>query len=319
MYVGIDIGGMSLKAGLVDEHYHLIDSLACPVDPRHADFEQYLAERLWLLTQQLLAKNELTAAHISYVGAGVPGPVDPASKTILFTPNLPLTLVPLGQLFQAYSPVPLLLGNDANCAALGEYYAGSGRGAQSMVMLTLGTGVGSGLILDGKLYTGFNGAAAEAGHLLIEMDGRPCGCGRRGCLESYASASALIRDTIDAMLTNRNSLLWEVAGGSLDNVTGQTPFSAKHMGDPAAIQVCQQYIHYLSEGIINIINLLQPEIICLGGGVSRADDEDLLIPLRQTVDSRNMSKHSQKHPQIVKSALGNDAGIIGAALLGLSE
>ena len=317
MYIGIDVGGTSLKAGLVDKNFQIVDRAAVPVDPRWENFVDYLAEEMKVLAFTLMDRNDLDEKEIPFIGAGFPAPVDPGKGLILLTPNLPLTMAPIVEVFKKHCNIPLLIGNDANCAAFGEYHAGAGRDIRSMAMLTLGTGVGSGVVLDGKLYTGCNGTAAEAGHVLVKIDGRQCGCGRKGCLEAYASATALRRDTINAMLETPNSLLWDEAGGSLDRVTGETPFDAMHRGDEAAQKVVANYIHYLAQGIVNLINVLQPELVCLGGGVSNASEEDLYLPLRKEVNEYTMAKFSPIKTRIERAVLGNNAGIIGAALLGL--
>lgn len=317
MYLGIDIGGTSFKAGLLDDSFQIVDMATCPADRSPQDYGDYLAREMASLTDTLLSRNN-AGDKVSYVGAGIPGFVDPATGQIMFTPNLPLKDVPICSLFQRYSSLPLLIGNDANCAALGEYHAGSGKDASSMLLLTLGTGVGSGFISEGKLYTGWNGAAVEAGHMLLVMDGRPCGCGRKGCFEAYGSATALIHDAQDAMGKDPDSLLWKTAGGSLDGVTGKSVLEAKRLGDATAEAVWRNYLHCLAQGIINAINVFQPELVCIGGGISNAGEEDLLIPLQRSIEGHTMAQGSPKQPRLRKACLGNDAGIIGAALLGLS-
>lgn len=315
MYLGIDVGGTSFKAGLVDENYRIVDKEVCEAAKGVDNYGEYLAESMAALCRELLDRNDAWD-KVSGVGAGMPGFVDPDEGVIMFTPNLPLIKAPIRDIFRAKSPLPLYIGNDANCAALGEYYAGSGSSANSMLMITLGTGVGTGLIVNGKIYTGWNGAAVEAGHLLLVMDGRMCGCGRRGCFEAYGSATALIGDAREAMRKNSSSLLWQTSGGSLDGVNGKTILAALRMGDRAAGSVWQDYLRYLAQGIINAINAFEPELICLGGGISNASDDELLIPLREAIDGATLAKGSSKQTKLTRAVLGNEAGIIGAALLG---
>ena len=219
-------------------------------------------------------------------------------------------------MFQEHLDIPVHVGNDANCAALGEYYAGAGKQYSSMVLITLGTGVGTGIILDGKMWTGCNGAGAEGGHIVVRPDGIECGCGRKGCLEVYASASGLIRMAREQMQTEKESLLWTLAEGDEMKVTGRTVFAAAEQKDLAAGKVLEEYVDVLSDGCLNIINLLQPEAIVLGGGISGAADKLLLNPLREKTYGRDLARYSSPKTQIVKAELGNDAGIIGAAFLG---
>ena len=206
------------------------------------------------------------------------------------------------------------LDNDANCAALGEAVAGVGRGVSSFVAITLGTGVGSGIVLDGKIVTGVNDGAGEMGHMVIVADGERCTCGRRGCWERYASATALIQQTKDAMHHDMDSKMWELVGGDINRVSGRTSFDAMRAGDKTAKKVVDKYIFYLAVGIINIVNALQPEIICIGGGIGH-EKENLLVPLRKYVARERYSIHADRQTEILSAQLGNDAGIIGAALL----
>ena len=185
--------------------------------------------------------------------------------------------------------------------------------------MTLGTGIGTGIILNGRIHTGINGCAGEGGHIVIVHGGEPCTCGRRGCWERYASANALIRQTRAAMEAHRDSAMWEVSEGSLDRVDGRTAFEAMHRGDAAAKAVVERYRDYLADGLANYINIFQPEVIALGGGVSGARDEDLLLPLREMVLEMCFGREADRHTRLVKAKLGNDAGIIGAALLGLER
>ncbi len=204
--------------------------------------------------------------------------------------------------------------NDANCAALGEAYAGCGNGAQDFVAITLGTGIGSGIIANGKIINGVNLAGGEFGHMVIVMDGEQCTCGRKGCWEAYASATALIRQTEESMKLHPDSIMHELAAKE-GKVTGRTSFDAMRMGDIAGIRVVNNYIKYVACGLINIVNALQPEIICIGGGICN-ENETLLKPIRNYVQAERYSIHSKLQTKIVKAQLGNDAGIIGAAILG---
>ena len=209
----------------------------------------------------------------------------------------------------------IYLENDANAAALGEYAAGAGKGSQSMVAITLGTGVGGGAVLNGKLYTGFNYAGMEVGHFVIEYGGRLCTCGRKGCFEAYCSATALIKRTREVMEEHPDSLLWQLAG-SLEGVDGRTPFDAAAQGDAAAGKVIDEYVNYLGCGVASLVNIFQPEVFCIGGGPS-AQGETLMAPVRYILNREDYARNSVRRTRLVRAALGNDAGIIGAALLPL--
>ena len=209
----------------------------------------------------------------------------------------------------------IYLENDANAAALGEYAAGAGKGSRSLVLITLGTGVGGGAVLDGRLYTGFNHAGLEVGHMVIEHGGRPCTCGRLGCFEAYCSATALIKRTREIMAEDRSSLLWQIAG-DLEHVNGRTPFDAAARGDAAAGKLIDEYIEYLACGVASLVNIFQPEVLCVGGGPS-AQGETLLAPVRYILDREDYARNNVRRTRLMGAALGNDAGIIGAALLPL--
>ena len=205
--------------------------------------------------------------------------------------------------------------NDANCAALGEAQAGSGHGAKDFIAVTLGTGVGSGVIINGKIVAGVNNAGGECGHSVIVVDGEPCTCGRKGCWEAYASATALINQTKAAMEKYPDSVMHELVKANGGKVDGRTAFDAMRRGDIAGIKVVDAYVKYVACGLINLVNIFQPETICIGGGICN-EGETLLRPLRRYIDSERYSVYSKIQSKIVKAELGNDAGIIGAALLG---
>lgn len=309
MYVGIDVGGTNLKAGLVDEAGRLLAMRKIPLGPFQG--KEYFVRRLAELTAQVSRDGGVAPGDLEYVGMGIPGAV--AEGNILYTCNIPLANVPIERLFSQYLDVPVLLENDANCAAVGEYFCGAGRGTKNFAVVTLGTGIGGGFILGGKLYAA-SGMSGEVGHMVVERNGAVCNCGRRGCWETYASATGLIRMTKEAMEGNRESLLWEESKGGTA-VSGRTAFAAALRGDVAAKALCETYVDYLAAGIVNLLNILQPEVLAIGGGVSEAEDELLLTPLREIVDRESYAAHCGGKATVVKAELGNDAGIIGAALL----
>lgn len=309
MYIGIDVGGTNLKAGLVDEAGHILVTEKTPLGtfPGAEGFAQKLAE----LAAAVMKKGGAAREEVSYVGIGIPGAV--ADGVILYTANIPMEHVPIEALFRQHLDLPVLLGNDADCAAVGEWVCGAGRGTRDFLVLTLGTGIGGGLILGGRLYAG-QGAGGEVGHMVVEKDGAPCNCGRRGCWEAYASATGLIRMTKEAMAVHPESALHALAAEG--GVEGRTAFQAAGDGDETALAVCRSYVSYLAEGVTNLVNILSPEVVAIGGGVAAAPEALLLHPLRETVARECYARHTGRQPRIVPAELGNDAGIIGAALLG---
>lgn len=308
MYIGIDVGGTNLKAGLVNEAGQIVAAERTPLDFKTV--EQF-AETLADLALAVMKTGGVQACDVEYVGVGIPGAVK--GGDILYTCNIPLRDVPLSDLFRRKLALPLLLENDANCAAVGEWLCGAGRGVSDFAVITLGTGVGGGFVLNGKLYSG-GGMVGEVGHMVIEKGGVPCNCGRRGCWEAYSSATGLIRMTREAMEAHPESLLHQVAAEN-GGVEGRTAFSAAEAGDETALGVCKTFVEYLAAGVTNLVNILQPEILAVGGGVAGAPEHLLMEPLRRIVEAECYPRHTGKLPRILRAELGNDAGIIGAALL----
>ena len=313
-YIGIDIGGTNLKAGLVDESYQITAAKKMPL--QFESMEQ-MGDVLARMAMDLIEENHIPREQVASVGMGFPGPVDDRKGVVIKTVNIPIRSMPVAEMFHRHWDVPVHLGNDADCAALGEFYHYEDKNIESLILVTLGTGIGTGIILNGKIHTGLNGCAGEGGHTVIVHNGEPCTCGRRGCWERYASATALVRQTRAAMEANRDSAMWELSGGELSGAGGRTAFEAMRRGDAAARAVVDQYLCYLAEGLSNFVNIFQPEVICLGGGVSNERTEDLLDPLQSVVLEQCFGREADRHTQLVKAKLGNDAGIIGAALLGL--
>jgi len=310
-YIGIDIGGTNLAAGLVDREGAILGRASRPVDKQMDGAA--LCVQCVELARQTAREAGVPPEQVEAVGVGVPGLVDNREGKIAYTPNMPFLDFPFRDAFRRGWEIPVYLGNDANCAAIGEYWAGAAKGCDPAVVITLGTGIGGGMVSNGKVFTGFANSGMEVGHMPIVPGGVVCGCGRRGCWEAYGSASALIRQTREAMRAHPDSALWRLCGGELDKVTGRTPFQGALERDRTALAVLEQYREWLTQGLVCLINVLQPEIICLGGGVSNAEEELLLLPLRELVKDRCFDP---KHPtRLVRAALGNDAGIVGAAML----
>ena len=309
LYIGIDVGGTNLKAGLVDETGKILAVERCPLNFQGP--EQF-AEDVARLAASAAGKGGVAPESLAYVGMGLPGAV--SGGDILFTTNIPMKDVPIERLFRRHLDLPLLLGNDADCAAVGEFFCGAGRGTRDFAVVTLGTGIGCGLLLGGKLHGG--PASSEAGHLVICHGGELCNCGRRGCWERYASATALVQQTKAAMAAHPESLLHAIAAENGGVVEGRTAFQAAQAGDETALAVCRQYVEYLADGTISLINILRPEAVAIGGGVAAAPEHLLLEPLREIVARESFSSHGGITTRVLRAELGNDAGIIGAAMLG---
>ena len=309
--IGVDLGGTNIAVGVVDENMKIIGrgkvKTRCP-RPAAEIFDDIAVAVGMAVKDAGISMDDVVS-----VGVGTPGSVNKTNGYIEFSNNLEFNQVPAKEMLEERIGKTVFLDNDANCAALGEAIAGVGNGVENFVAITLGTGVGSGIIVNGKIVVGVNYCAGEMGHMVICADGKPCNCGRKGCWEQYSSATALISQTKEAMQNNPDSIMWQLTGG-IDNVSGRTAFDAMRQGDEAAAAVVDKYIYYLSIGICNVINALQPEIVCIGGGVSHEGDY-LLKPLQKYVEEQRYSIYSSKQTQIVAAQLGNDAGIFGAALL----
>ena len=310
--IGVDLGGTNIVAGVVDDSYRILAVAKCKTNsPRSAD---EILEDIARLCRDAAQKAGISLKQVDFVGIGSPGTCNTDTGVVEYANNLGFVNVPVCQMMHEKLGLPIYIENDANAAALGEAKAGAAQGANSCVCITLGTGVGGGIIIDGKIYGGFNFSGAEVGHIVIEQNGEPCTCGRNGCWESYASATALVRQTKKAMQENPDSQMWKIAG-SLNSVNGLTAFDAMRAGDAAGKAVVDQYIAYVACGVTNMVNIFQPEILCIGGGVSK-EGETLLAPLRKHVEAERYSRYSDKQTKICVATLGNDAGIIGAACLG---
>lgn len=309
-YIGVDLGGTNLVAAAVTPEGQLLSRQSVPT-PKGAEA---ILDAMAQVCRGAAAGAGLALEDAISVGVGSPGIANAETGVIEYSCNLGFHDVPLaGMLSQRLEDLPVLVENDANAAALGEYIAGAGRGSRSLVAITLGTGIGGGVVEDGRLLVGHNYAGAELGHFVIAMGGEPCGCGRRGCFEAYASATALIRQTRRAMEAHPESLLWQVAG-SLEAVTGRTVFDAREQGDETAEAVFRFYCQALGCGLTSIVNIFQPEVVCIGGGIC-AQGEVLLAPVREILDREDYARDCPRRTRLVTAVLGNDAGLIGAALL----
>lgn len=312
-YLGVDLGGTNVACGVVDRQGKILGrgtvktGLPAPADT--------IADRIAEAAKQAVTDAGITLDEVEAVGIGTPGIANSEKGEVEYSCNLGFRNTPLSRLVSDRLGKPVFLENDANAAALGEFVAGSGRGSHSLVAITLGTGVGGGVVLGGRLLTGFNFAGAEIGHFVMVQDGEPCTCGRKGCFEAYCSATALIRQTKRAMEEHPESLMWKLAT-ELEQVNGRTCFDAMDRGDETARRVVEQYISYLACGLTSIVNIFQPEVLCVGGGICN-QGERLLQPVRAVFDREDYARASARRTRIVRATLGNDAGIIGAAMLPL--
>ncbi|MBQ3099872.1 MAG: ROK family protein [Clostridia bacterium] len=314
-YIGVDLGGTNIAIGIVDENYNIVVKDKTPTKAgRDASL---ILDDMANLAADLVKRAGLTFDDIAYAGIAAPGTVDPVNGEIKYCNNIKMFHYPMAEELMKRIPVKkVYLENDANAAALAEAKAGAGKGKQDVIMITLGTGLGGGIVIGGKLYTGFNYVGAEIGHMAIEHGGRPCTCGRKGCWEAYSSATGLINITKDKLKETKDTVMWDMIEGDLDRVSGRTAFNAARQGDKAGQEVVDMYIDYLAYGMTNIVNVFQPEVFCIGGGVCGEGDY-LLKPLAKLVDEQQYGTHSHDDKTEIKIAvLGNDAGIIGAALLG---
>lgn len=312
--VGIDLGGTNIVAGVVDNKYNIVAKAECKTAVPRPEAE--ICDSMAAVVKEALKKAKIKIDDVAHIGIGVPGAVNPETRVVETSPNLFFQNWEIAAMMEERLHKYVKVENDANAAALGEFLAGSAKGSKNAVAVTLGTGVGGGIIIDGKIYSGSNHAGAELGHMVIVKDGLQCGCGRKGCWEAYASATALINMTKEAIKNEKPefSYMLNAVNGDLDQVCGKTAFDAMKDGDTTGTEVVNKFISYLATGIINVINIFQPDVLCIGGGVSK-QGETLLAPLRAIVEQERFTKRNEKQTVICAATLGNDAGIIGAAML----
>ncbi len=312
-YIGVDIGGMSIKAGIVDENGNVLKKQTIISEAEKDGL--LIVNDIANLIRDIAASFSISLADVDGIGLGFPGSVYDEKGEVVYCCNINLVKIPLVKILTKELGVKnIKISNDANCAVLGETLFGAGKGAKNSVLITLGTGLGTGIIVNGKLLTGNHSAGAEGGHMQINIGGPTCGCGAKGHYEAYASATALIAQTKAAMEKHPESLMNEIA--QKDGLDGKTAFTAAKQGDKVANAVVKRYIKYIGMGLVNFGNLFYPEIIMVGGGISKEGDY-LVKPLQRYV-SRNVYG-SMYNPKIkvVAATLGNDAGIIGAASLAM--
>jgi len=312
-YVGIDLGGTNIKAGVVTSEGVILNkkSIKTNADRPMED----IVSDMGRLAAEVIAEAGLSRTDVKAIGIGSPGTPDNKTGYLVYSNNLPFNMTPMRKLIRGIVDLPVYINNDANCAAMAESVAGAAKGAADSVTITLGTGIGSGVIINNRIFSGFNQAGAEFGHTTIVAGGVPCTCGRKGCFESYGSASALIRMTKEAAAANPSSQINELIALKDGKVNAKIAFDAMRMGDSTATQVVETYIEYLSDGLANVINAYMPEILVIGGGVCNEGDP-LLIPLREKTMSKPYFGPGVRKTEIRLAKMGNDAGIVGAAMMG---
>ena len=314
--IGIDFGGTNIAVGVVNEELKVVCKASLPTKMGKRPTDEMVAD-MATLTRELCAKVGVQVKELASIGIASPGVINSQTGEVEYYCGMNLNHYPmakkLSELLDGYAPI--YMENDGNAAAYGEVLAGAAKGAENALMITLGTGVGGGIVIGGKIYDGFNFAAAEVGHVVIEKDGVPCSCGRKGCWEKYSSATGLIRMTKEEMEHSWDSLMWQECP-DINNVNGRTAYNAAKKGDKAALRVVAKYQDYLAVGLANMVNIFQPEVLCIGGGVCGEGDY-LLKPVTEQVMAEQYAKTSARKTKLVIATLGNDAGIVGAAALGL--
>ena len=316
--IGIDLGGTNIAAGIVDSEYRIVHKASVPTEAQRP--AEQIAASMAALCHQICKEFGIGVEDIDSVGIASPGICDHDTGVVVYTNNLPFHQFEICDLIKKDFPAKAFyIENDANAAAWGEAIAGAAKGSKTSVMITLGTGVGGGIIIDNKVFSGFNYAGAELGHIVIVKDGVQCSCGRKGCWEAYSSATALIRMTREKIeeceQSGRKTLMSELVAQK-GKVSGRTAFDALRAGDEAAKEVVDTYVDYLATGIGNVINIFQPEVLSLGGGVS-GEGQYLLDMLIPKVRAEQYGGGLVQLTDIRIAKLGNDAGIVGAAVLGL--
>ncbi len=310
-YIGIDLGGTNIAAGVVDETGRICASAETPTLAKRPYNE--IIRDMAAVSRKAMEKAGIAEKQIESIGIGIPGVAD-ADGNVIFCTNLGWHDIPLRKELQQYINKPVYIDNDATVAGWAEYQAGVSRGTNSSVFLTLGTGVGAGIVINGRIWSGRHGVASELGHITIVKDGVQCTCGKKGCLERYCSATAIIRMAKEASEKQPENAMMASCGGDAEKITAKVVFDAAKAGDAVAAEVYHEYIQYLTIAVNNVVSFLDPDIIVLGGGVSKAGDF-LLNALKENMPNYLMYP-TLPMPELALASLGNDAGIVGAALLG---
>lgn len=310
MRIGIDVGGTGIQVGLVNKDLQIISEASIPTRT-DIPFEDQVKE-IASCVLSVIPSAGLSPDEIESVGVGIPG-IASASGEIIKCTNMGWHHVPFAEVFRRIYNKPVFVDNDANVAALAESVAGVSAGTSSSVFITIGTGIGSGIIIDGRIWKGAHGIGGELGHVIFDLDGVPCSCGNHGCLERYCSATAIIRMGREAAKQHPDTLMMKLAENNPSNITAKIVFDAARQEDPVGVEVYHRFIGYLAQAVASVVNLIDPEVIVLGGGVSKAGTF-LLRPLIREFP-RYVLFDDQPLPEIKLAVLGSEAGIIGAAML----
>ncbi len=312
--IGVDLGGTNIAIGLIDsDSKRIVEKHSVKTNaPRPCE---EISKDIYDVCLEICKRAGISLGEVAWIGVATPGIVK--DGVVISAVNLGWTNVPFGKILAEITERPTYVANDANAAAYAEAMWGSGAGEDSVIAITLGTGVGGGIILGGRIWEGINGFAAELGHMVVDVGGRACACGQRGCLEVYCSATALVSEAKRMMKLYPDSLMWQLSAEHQGRVNGIIPFAAHRQGDYAATQVVEDFIDYLAIGIANIINMFQPAVVCVGGGIS-GEGENLMHPLREKLKYISFGTNNSR-TRVVAAQFRNDAGIIGAGLLGFME
>lgn len=310
-YLGVDLGGTNIFVGLVDENGKIISKETTPTISVRSD--ELILKDLIELCKKIVKDNNLELKDIEYVGIGVPGTVDRENGILKYANNLNFDNTNIVEIVGTSLGLPVYLENDANCAAIGEMTAGAGNGQKNVIYITLGTGVGSGIIVNGKLLRGAFGGGSEAGHMVVMYEGEQCSCGRLGCWESYASATALAREGRMAAAKYPNCEIYNLVDGNIKLINAKMVFDAGDKGDEVALDIIDKYIKYIAIGVVNLVNIFEPQSVIIGGGVC-AQGVKITRPIQQIVHDKAYGGDCKTVVRVAE--LGNEAGIVGAAMLG---
>ncbi|NAS17580.1 ROK family protein [Clostridium butyricum] len=309
-YIGVDLGGTNIVVGLVDEEGKMIKSISRPTVKERG--VEPIFDDIFDMCNELITEFDLNKTNLNGIGIGIPGTIDDKNGVIVYSNNIRIDNFNVREYAKGKIDFEIRMANDADCAALGEVVAGSAKGCSDAIVVTLGTGVGGGIIIDGKIFAGFYPGGAEVGHQIIEVNGRQCSCGNKGCFEAYSSATALILAAKNKAEENKDSLLYKLVEGDMEKMNAKVPFDADQAGDKAGHEVIEEYLDYLAVGVANLINIFKPEAILLGGGICK-QGENLTTPLKARI--KDLAYAGDLRTEIKIASLGNDAGLIGAAML----
>ncbi|MBR2751563.1 MAG: ROK family protein [Clostridiales bacterium] len=314
-FVGIDLGGTNIKAGVVTGEGKLLNRVSIKTNAERS-MEEIITD-MGRLARQAIEDAGISETDVSAIGIGSPGTPDNKAGTLVYATNLPFVNAPMRKIIRGVIDLPVYIDNDANCAAMAESVSGAAADVADSVTITIGTGIGCGVIINNRIFSGFNQAGSEFGHTVLVSGGQQCSCGRKGCFEAYSSASALARMTGEAAKANPTSKLNDLISENEGKLNAKIAFEAMRLGDEVAKNVVDTYIEYLSDGLANVINAFMPEVLLIGGGVCNEGDP-LLLPLREKTMNKPFFGPGVRKTEIRLAQMGNDAGIVGAAMMGKS-